>query len=35
VHVEIPDREAHRLDQQRDIIRRSVLQLAELAAART
>jgi hypothetical protein len=34
VHVEIPDHEAHRLDQQRDIIRQSVLQLAELAAVR-
>lgn len=34
VHVEIPDHEAHRLDKQRDIIRQSVLQLAELAAAR-
>jgi Polyketide cyclase / dehydrase and lipid transport len=34
VHVEIPDREAHRLDAQRDIIRRSVRHLAELAAAR-
>jgi uncharacterized protein YndB with AHSA1/START domain len=33
VHVEIPDREAHRLDTQRDIIRHSVLKLAELAAA--
>jgi hypothetical protein len=34
VHVEIPDHEAHRLDTQRDIIRQSVLRLAELAAAR-
>jgi hypothetical protein len=34
VHVEIPDHEAHRLDKQRDIIRQSVLQLAELAAVR-
>jgi Polyketide cyclase / dehydrase and lipid transport len=33
-HVEIPDREAHRLDAQRDIIRRSVRELARLAAAR-
>jgi hypothetical protein len=31
VHVEIPDREAHRLDAQRAIIRQSVVQLAELA----
>ena len=34
VHVEIPEREAHRLETQRDIIRRSVRNLAELAAAR-
>jgi uncharacterized protein YndB with AHSA1/START domain len=34
VHVEIPEREAHRLETQRDIIRRSVGNLAELAAAR-
>jgi uncharacterized protein YndB with AHSA1/START domain len=34
VHVEIPDHEAHRLDAQRDIIRQSVLRLAELAAGR-
>ena len=34
VHVEIPDHEAHRLDTQRDIIRQSVQQLAELAAIR-
>jgi Polyketide cyclase / dehydrase and lipid transport len=33
-HVEIPDREAHRLDSQRDIIRRSLRQLAQLAAVR-
>jgi uncharacterized protein YndB with AHSA1/START domain len=32
VHVEIPDEEAHRLETQRDIIRRSVANLAELAA---
>ena len=31
VHVEIPDEEAHRLETQRDIIRRSVANLAELA----
>ena len=31
VHVEIPDREAHRLDAQRDIIRRSLTRLADLA----
>jgi hypothetical protein len=34
VHVEIPDHEAHRLAAQREIIGRSVRQLAELAAAR-
>jgi uncharacterized protein YndB with AHSA1/START domain len=34
VHVEIPDREAHRLDAQREIISRSVQKLAQLAAAR-
>jgi hypothetical protein len=34
VHVEIPDHEAHRLDTQREIIRQSVRQLAELAAVR-
>jgi hypothetical protein len=33
VHVEIPDQEAHRLETQRDIIRRSVANLAELAAS--
>jgi hypothetical protein len=33
VHVEIPDREAHRLDTQREVIGRSVVRLAELAAA--
>ena len=33
VHVEIPDEEAHRLETQRDIIRRSVANLAELAAS--
>jgi uncharacterized protein YndB with AHSA1/START domain len=33
VHVEIPDSETHRLTAQRDIIRRSVLRLAELAAS--
>jgi uncharacterized protein YndB with AHSA1/START domain len=32
VHVEIPDCEAHRLDSQRDIIRRSLARLADLAA---
>jgi uncharacterized protein YndB with AHSA1/START domain len=32
VHVEIPDREAHRLDAQREFIRQSVTRLAELAA---
>jgi hypothetical protein len=31
-HVEIPDEEAHRLESQRDAIRRSVARLAELAA---
>ena len=34
VHVEIPDHEAHRLDKQRETIRQSVLQLAQLAAIR-
>jgi hypothetical protein len=33
VHVEIPDHEAGRLDTQREIIGRSVRQLAELTAA--
>jgi Polyketide cyclase / dehydrase and lipid transport len=33
VHVEIPDSEAHRLDTQRDIIRQSLIRLADLAAA--
>jgi len=33
VHVEIPDAEAHRLDTQREVIRRSLARLAELAAA--
>ena len=33
VHVEIPDAEAHRLDTQRDIIRQSLIRLADLAAA--
>ena len=33
VHVEIPDSEAHRLDTQRDIIRRSLIRLADLAAS--
>jgi Polyketide cyclase / dehydrase and lipid transport len=32
VHVEIPDTEAHRLDTQRDIIRQSLIRLADLAA---
>ncbi len=32
VHVEIPDSEAHRLDTQRDVIRQSLIRLAELAA---
>ena len=32
-HVEIPEREAHRLTTQQDVIRRSVHRLAELAAA--
>jgi uncharacterized protein YndB with AHSA1/START domain len=32
VHVEIPDEEAHRLESQQDLIRRSVARLAELAA---
>ena len=32
VHVEIPAQEAHRLDAQRDIIRRSLVRLADLAA---
>ena len=35
VHVEIPDTEAHRLEAQRDIIRRSVANLAGLAAAQS
>jgi uncharacterized protein YndB with AHSA1/START domain len=33
VHVEIPEEEAHRLEAQRDVIRRSVARLAELAVA--
>jgi uncharacterized protein YndB with AHSA1/START domain len=33
VHVEIPDREAHRLDTQRDVIRQSLANLAALAEA--
>ena len=33
VHVEIPDSEAHRLDTQRDIIRQSLIRLADLASA--
>jgi hypothetical protein len=33
VHVEIPDAEADRLDTQRDIIRQSLIRLADLAAA--
>jgi hypothetical protein len=33
VHVEIPDREAHRLDAQHAIIRQSLTRLAELASA--
>ena len=33
VHVEIPDAEAHRLETQREVIRRSLARLAELAAA--
>jgi hypothetical protein len=33
VHVEIPDAEAHRLDTQRDIIRQSLIRLADLAGA--
>jgi hypothetical protein len=33
VHVEIPDSEAHRLDTQRDVIRQSLIRLADLAAA--
>jgi len=32
VHVEIPEEEAHRVETQRDIIRRSVANLAGLAA---
>jgi Polyketide cyclase / dehydrase and lipid transport len=32
VHVEIPDSEAHRIDSQRDIIRQSLIRLADLAA---
>ena len=35
VHVEIPDQEAHRLAAQRDLIGRSLLRLAGLAAAAT
>jgi hypothetical protein len=35
VHVEIPDAEAHRLETQRDVIRRSVANLAGLAAAQS
>ena len=31
VHVDIPDKEAHRLDAQRDAISRSVRRLADLA----
>ena len=34
VHVEIPDREAHRLETQHDAIRKSLAQLARLAAGR-
>jgi|SRR5450755_4273837 uncharacterized protein YndB with AHSA1/START domain len=33
VHVEIPEREAHRLDTQREVIRQSLARLARLAAA--
>lgn len=33
VHVDIPDAEAHRLDTQREIIRRSLARLADRAAA--
>ncbi|MFL5826828.1 MAG: SRPBCC family protein [Thermoleophilaceae bacterium] len=33
VHVEIPDKEAERLEAQREVIRRSVARLAEVAAA--
>jgi uncharacterized protein YndB with AHSA1/START domain len=33
VHVELPDREAHRLDLQKDVIHRSLAKLAELAEA--
>jgi uncharacterized protein YndB with AHSA1/START domain len=32
VHVEIPEREAHRLDAQRDVVRASLRSLARLAA---
>ena len=32
VHVEIPDAEAHRLDAQREVIRRSLQNLAALAS---
>jgi hypothetical protein len=34
VQVDIPDKEAHRLDAQRDVISKSVRRLAELAAIR-
>jgi uncharacterized protein YndB with AHSA1/START domain len=33
VYVEIPDQEAHRLDAQRDAIRRSLVRLTELAGS--
>jgi hypothetical protein len=33
VHVEVPDEEAHRLERQREVIRASVVALAERAAA--
>ncbi len=32
VHVEIPEREAHRVDAQREIIRQSLTRLADIAA---
>jgi len=32
VHVEIPEREAHRVDAQREVIRRSLTRLADIAA---
>lgn len=32
VHVEIPEREAHRVDSQREVIRRSLTRLADIAA---